>query len=208
MNSPMLPPWTLFIISPLICGLIGWATNRIAVKMLFRPHTPRRVLGVTFQGVFPKRQAALAENLGRMVAQELISHEDVTAFMRDPAFMARFHNLAEEYVDTLLDDRLPATLPMATMFLTDKVKPRLKQALTEQLDSLAPKFLDVAVDELERNFDVQALVRDKVAAFSMQELETMLESLMKREFRFIERLGGVLGAIIGLLQAAAYLLLT
>jgi uncharacterized membrane protein YheB (UPF0754 family) len=43
-------------------------------------------------------------------------------------------------------------------------------------------------------------VREKVESFSSDKLEDMLFSIMKKEFRFIEIVGGVLGFFIGLLQ--------
>jgi uncharacterized membrane protein YheB (UPF0754 family) len=48
--------------------------------------------------------------------------------------------------------------------------------------------------------DVEAVVREKVAAFSSDKLEEMLLGIMRREFRFIERVGAVLGFVIGLVQ--------
>jgi uncharacterized membrane protein YheB (UPF0754 family) len=56
------------------------------------------------------------------------------------------------------------------------------------------------VNHLEKNMDVEAVVREKVAAFSSDKLEEMLLGIMKREFRFIEWVGAVLGFLIGLTQ--------
>lgn len=196
--------WTIFIVSPLICGLIGWLTNRLAVKMLFRPKKPVRILGFTLHGVFPKRQKALAVNLGAMVEQELISQEDVSALIRDPSFQARFQIVADAYVERLINERLPASIPMAAMFLNDQVKGKVRDLVSEQLVRFIPKVLDIAAEELEDQLDVGEMVRKKVEEFSIDELEAVLESILKREFRFIEYLGGVLGAFIGLLQACVY----
>ncbi|MFW5734173.1 MAG: DUF445 domain-containing protein [Oceanidesulfovibrio sp.] len=196
--------WTIFIVSPLICGLIGWLTNRLAVKMLFHPKRPVRILGFRLQGVFPKRQKALAVNLGAMVETELFSHEDVSALIRDPSFQERFQTVGDAYVERLINERLPAAIPMAAMFLNDQVKGKIRDLVSEQLVRFIPRVLDIAANELEEQLDVGEMVRKKVEEFSIDELEAMLESIMKREFRFIEYLGGVLGAIIGLLQACAY----
>jgi uncharacterized membrane protein YheB (UPF0754 family) len=53
---------------------------------------------------------------------------------------------------------------------------------------------------LEKSIDVEKLVRDKVEAFSSDKLEQILFSIMKKEFRFIEIIGAVLGFIIGCFQ--------
>ncbi|NDC78344.1 MAG: DUF445 family protein, partial [Chitinophagia bacterium] len=53
---------------PVISAFIGWVTNWVAIKMLFHPRRPIRFLGLTVQGIFPKRQRQFAERLGRMVS--------------------------------------------------------------------------------------------------------------------------------------------
>jgi len=47
----------------------------VAIKMLFHPREPRKFLGITFQGIFPKRQQQFAEKLGFANFRELILAE-------------------------------------------------------------------------------------------------------------------------------------
>ena len=60
--DPQVFKWTWCLL-PLIAAVIGWATNYIAVRMLFHPREEKRIFGLRIQGVFPKRQKALAEKL-------------------------------------------------------------------------------------------------------------------------------------------------
>ena len=57
---------SFIFILPIIAALIGWATNFVAIKMLFHPQDPKKILGITFQGVFLKTKA-IAERLGELV---------------------------------------------------------------------------------------------------------------------------------------------
>jgi len=61
----------------LIAAHIGLATNYLAIKMLFHPRVPKKILGLSFQGIFPKRQNQFAEKLGTYVANELIWMKDI-----------------------------------------------------------------------------------------------------------------------------------
>ena len=56
------------------------------------------------------------------------------------------------------------------------------------------------ISHLEKNMNVEKLVRDKVSAFSSDKLEEILLGIMRREFRFIEGVGAILGFLIGLVQ--------
>ena len=78
-------PWVVF---PLVGALIGWATNWLAVKMLFRPHRPVGFGPLRFQGVVPRRQKDLAENIADTVQEELISPEDIADLVQQLATRA------------------------------------------------------------------------------------------------------------------------
>jgi uncharacterized membrane protein YheB (UPF0754 family) len=44
---------------------------------VFHPKLPTKILGITFHGIFPKRQKQFAEKLGKLVSQELLSFSDI-----------------------------------------------------------------------------------------------------------------------------------
>lgn len=69
-----------YFLPPLIGALIGYVTNWIAVKMLFRPLYPKRVgkFRLPFTpGIIPRRKAALAKAIGKAVGEELLTKEDI-----------------------------------------------------------------------------------------------------------------------------------
>ena len=63
-----------------------------------------------------------------------------------------------------------------------------------------PELGEMFLSHLEINMDVETVGREKVEAFSSDKLEEMLLGIMKKEFRFIEWVGAVLGFVIGLVQ--------
>lgn len=73
----------LHIILPIAVGaLIGYCTNYIAIKMLFRPRREHRIGGhrVPFTpGVIPKNQGRIAAAVGHAVSDTLLTQEDLTA---------------------------------------------------------------------------------------------------------------------------------
>jgi uncharacterized membrane protein YheB (UPF0754 family) len=89
---------------------------------------------------------------------------------------------------------------MATMFLGSGMIDKVKQSLVENLAKAIPELGGTFATHLEKNMDVETIVREKVEDFSSDKLEEMLLSILKREFRFIECVGAVLGFLIGLTQ--------
>ena len=72
--------------------------------------------------------------------------------------------------------------------------------LLDQMGSLNEELIDKLSGELEEDLDVQRIVEEKVSAFSSDKLEEILVSIMRREFKFVEMVGAVLGFFIGVAQ--------
>jgi len=99
-------PWVL---PPLLGAVIGYVTNAIAIRMLFRPLTEIRVLGIPLPltpGIIPKQRAQLAESIGQMVSRELLTEEAVRRQLSSENFQARL----EQNIDTLLGDIISTPL--------------------------------------------------------------------------------------------------
>jgi uncharacterized membrane protein YheB (UPF0754 family) len=184
---------------PLIAAATGWLTNWIAVKMLFHPIKPINLLLFTIQGVFPKRQKAMAERLGQIVATELFSIDDIILKMKSAD-----NREVLEFVESKLDDfinlKLSTSMPMLAMFLNDDLKNKIKTALLNEIGEVIPGIIDTYANKLQKEINIETIVYDKVINFSSDKMEEVLYSIMKKEFKFIEVLGGILGFFIGVIQ--------
>ncbi|MDG1325796.1 MAG: DUF445 family protein [Opitutales bacterium] len=201
-----MPP--ILLLLPVIASLIGWFTNYLAVKMLFHPRIPFRFLGISIQGVFPKRQKQLAEKLGTLVAEELFSIKEVTLKLKELATSEESMDLVGKRIEKTIREKLVKSFPMLAMFLTDDMVEKVTNLFkTELQDFLGESAQDIG-NKLEESLDVKELVREKVEAFSSDKLEEILFSIMRKEFRFIEMIGAVLGFLIGCVQVGLTLIAT
>ena len=191
-------------LSTVICAFIGWITNFIAIKMLFHPRRPVQIGSLTVQGIFPKRQKALAMNLAAVIEGELLSHDDIRQAMQRPEFGARLKERILEGFSEFLTKRLGSLNPMIAMFLDGPMMEKIKALLDKELDRIVPGLLETATGELQNSLDFRALIQEKIENLSMERLEILLMSIMAREFRFIEVVGAVLGAGIGLIQGLLF----
>ncbi len=196
--------WLLTI--PLISAFIGWFTNWIAIKMLFHPREPKKILGITFHGIFPKRQQQFAEKLGRLVSHELLSFTDIEAKITDPKNLDKIMPMVDEHIDKFLRVKLAEAMPMISMFIGDKTINQLKEVFLKEMQELFPVIMTNYMGTLKDQLDLEKIVINKVASFSSDKLESILNQIMAKEFKFVEIIGGVLGFIIGLLQVLITLL--
>ena len=196
----------ILLLLPIIAALIGWSTNYLAVKMLFHPRLPLRIMGFSIQGVFPKRQKQLAEKLGILVADELFSIKDIANKLNELATSEESMEQVGKTIEKTIREKLVKSFPMLAMFLTDEMVEKVTNLFKSELHDFLSKSANDLGDKLEKSVDVKELVREKVEAFSSDKLEEILFSIMKKEFRFIEVIGAILGFLIGCTQIALTLI--
>lgn len=192
-----------FIELPLIAALIGWFTNWVAIKMLFHPKKRIKVGIFEIQGVFPKRQKIFAEKLGMVVAHELFSSHDIKEKINQSNIDREVKTLIDTHINTFLNTKLKEAYPQIVMFIYNYIIRQFKDVTMKEIENLLPLVLQTYKQGIEKSLDIvdiEGTVAGKVANFSSDKLEEILYSIMKKEFRFVEILGGVLGFIIGLIQ--------
>lgn len=185
---------------PFIAALIGWFTNLIAVKMLFRPRKKVRILFWDIQGIFPKRQQILAEKIGKMVADELFNIDDIKKNIHDPENISQIHYSIEEKVDSYLNEEFKKNYPMVSLFVSKKMKGKIREDIMYQVKDLTPEMIDNYLNHMEGTLDVEVIIKDKVNLLSPEKLENLIMSILKKEFTFIELIGALIGFMVGLLQ--------
>ena len=191
--------WT-FLLIPVISAFIGWFTNWIAIKMLFHPREPKKILGITFHGIFPKRQKQFAMKLGKLVSNELLSFSEIEQKISNPANVEKILPLLETHIDTFLKEKLVTEIPMIGMLIGEKTISQVKGVFMRELEELFPILMKQYMTTLESELNLETIVIDKVGSFSSDKLEEILNQIMSTEFRFVEIIGAVLGFIIGLVQ--------
>ncbi|MEZ6038591.1 MAG: DUF445 family protein [Planctomycetota bacterium] len=191
--------WT-WITIPAIGGVIGWSTNWLAVKMIFRPIKPRRILFFRMQGLIGRRQQDLAQAIGRVVGNHLVEHKDVVKSLNK----LDFGGILGKVLDRGLDPKVQElrSLPLIGGFLTEERVADIKQSIVDSIMTHREAVMDEVEKGLSAGLDVPKLVEKKVAAFAIEKLEKLILEVASRELRSIVVLGFVLGALIGVCQVA------
>jgi uncharacterized membrane protein YheB (UPF0754 family) len=196
---------SLLFLLPLIAALIGWATNYLAIKMLFHPREPKKILGLSIQGVFPKRQNQIAQRLGTLVANELFSMKDIGQRIEELSTQPEAMEEVGKRIEKTIRGKLISAFPMLSMFLSDDMIEKVTNLFKGELEDFMKASASGLALKMEESIDVEALVREKVSTFSSDKVEELLIGFMEQEFRFIEKIGAVLGFFIGCVQVALVL---
>ena len=192
--------WTGYIITILLSTFTGWVTTWIAIKMLFHPRKPIKFLGLTIQGIFPKNQQLIAQKLGQVVGKELLSFDEIEEKVTNPENLQKLRPDIEAHIDNFLSNKLKDVFPMLSMFIGEKTTSQLKDAFLMELESLFPVLMKNYMGKLQGELNLEKIVTEKVVNFSSGKLEDILNQITKREFKFLEFIGGFFGLLIGLVQ--------
>ena len=92
---------TSYILTPLVGGVIGYVTNDIAIRMLFRPHTAKHIMGwrVPFTpGIIPREKGRIAEAVGTAISNNLMSQEVLEKYLLSDNMVGRVRTSIEDFI--------------------------------------------------------------------------------------------------------------
>ena len=184
----------------LISGAIGWITNWVAIKMLFRPHKQINLGLFKIQGLIPKRKAEIGSGIANIIQNELISVKDVISNIDREEFSKRLNSLIDEVLDKNLKKKVKEKFPLLQMFFTDKVAKDVGNTIKDIVMENQEKIFEIFSNYAEENIDFEVIISDKISNFSLDKLEEIISLLAKKELKHIEIIGAVLGMLIGAVQ--------
>jgi uncharacterized membrane protein YheB (UPF0754 family) len=189
-----------WILLPLVAAAIGWITNFIAVRMIFRPHAAIGFGPFKIQGLLPKRRQEFAESIGATVQEHLIAVEDIKRIVDDPRVKEKVAANVGARIDTFIETKLVALNPMIGAFLRGPMVAAIRDALVTEVGVLFSEAALMLGDHLDREFDMKKIVEDKILGFDMRKLEEIVLRVAKKELAAIEILGAILGFLVGCIQ--------
>ena len=92
-----------YFVGPLVGAVIGYITNDIAIRMLFRPHQPKYIMGIHIPftpGIIPKEKSRIATSIGKAVSENLMNREVLEKSLLSEEMLTKMGNAIDEFVTT------------------------------------------------------------------------------------------------------------
>lgn len=193
----------LLILTPFITAGIGWLTNWVAIQMLFHPREPMRIFFWKWQGLIPRRQQQLAEEAAEIIEREIMQQHIIVHEIRKIELTPYLNEAAKKLVWERVGPQLQA-IPLLGGFINDGMLAKFEVIAAAAMREEAGPLMEKVATQFEASVDLKQMIEDNIAAFDLDRLESIVNQVAKREFRTIERLGAVLGFIIGCIQVALF----
>ena len=190
--------FTTILILTIVGGLIGWITNILAIKLLFRPIKPIKIpiLNIEILGLIPKRKNEIAANIGEVISNELLSMDYILNQAFNSSNGENFNSYLIDKIKNIINEKLDIIpMPFRVMAL-----PYIDEILNNEVPKAVNEISTDLLNKAKENVDIQKIVEEKINELDLEKLEEIIIKVAKKELKHIEILGLVLGAVIGVLQ--------
>ncbi len=189
--------WWLLPLGGLI---VGWATNWLALKMIFNPKKEVRVAGMKVHGLFIKRQREVATEYSKIVSAKILTVER----MFDRIFRGKASDdlvgIMQGHIKRAIDEQAGLSKNIYQLFAGTKKYDQLKDmAATRFVESL-PFSIHRTFEYTETALDLETTMRDKMIGLSPDEFEGVLRPAFQEDEWILILVGAVLGALAGFAQ--------
>lgn len=203
---PQLVLWLVFPTSwtlPLFGFLVGYATNWLALYLIFEPKAPKKVLGITFQGLFHRRQREIAKEFGDIVSERVFNPDNLFKEISSGEPRKKLLSIVDAKADILIAKYQKH--PMAAMVMKPELAAELKRDVLREVeqemfrpDSLVQQFIN-------KSDKIRKMLQERMAVMEPEGYENVLRPAFKQDEWKLIIAGAVLGAAVGLLQVTWYL---
>lgn len=190
-------PWWLL---PLAGLLVGYATNWLALKMVFEPLEPKKVLGVEWQGLFLKRQEEVSHEYAAFFAQQILKPESmIQAILRGPASDQLFQ-MVHRHLKAAIDDASGYGKPFLQMAVGTQRYIDIKQSICNRILRRLPLSVSSLYDYTEEALDLENTLAEELKRLEAKEFEGILRPIFKEDEWILIVVGAILGALAGVGQ--------
>ncbi|SNZ02569.1 Protein of unknown function [Persephonella hydrogeniphila] len=222
-----------YILPPVLGAFIGYITNYLAIKMLFRPFKEKRVFGIKIPftpGLIPKRREEIAVAIAKTIEQHLLTKEKLHRLFEESGYKdrlkARIEIILDQMIDEIFSDIQTAlregvslgklnikTTVIAVAFekfiekAGDKIKEKLKNKMLEKASDSIEKNIEEELPIILSQLNIRKMVVDTFMDMDIETLEKIVLGFSEKQLKHITYTGAVLGFLIGAFQTV-YLLLT
>ena len=177
---------------------VGYATNWVALKLIFHPKQPKRVGPLVLHGVFHKRQHEVAARFSGLTATKVLNADNITKTITQGATAERIGGIVEHRVNEVIDKHLQH--PMAAMVLPEPEREPLRQELLGRIRDELPQEGGLLHTFAAKSIDIGHEINHRMQQLPPEEFEGVLRPAFQTEEWKLILAGALLGLGAGVVQ--------
>ncbi|GAA4826037.1 hypothetical protein [Algivirga pacifica] len=189
---------------PLFGLVVGYLTNWLALKLIFKPNNPIHFLGFTFLGLFLKRQKEVAAEYAYIVTQRIVTTEALFRYVSRSSGKEILSSLIRKRLDNVIDNSYDKVKGIITLWAD-------KQDAAEHINIIKnvahfrfmqefPIALRNVYPYADEVFDLNNVIRSKMEVLPYKDFEGVLRPAFQEDEWKLILVGAILGGLAGVLQ--------
>jgi uncharacterized membrane protein YheB (UPF0754 family) len=186
---------------PIVGIAVGLVTNWLAIQMIFRPQETTRYLGLfKYQGLFPKRQAQISADYGRVSAADILTPRNLIRLVSEGQAGERIAKIVTETISEKIDTEWKKVAPMVPVEVTPEHLELVKARIVDRIAATVPDVQPEFEAYLERKLDIAETIESKLSGLPKSEFERILRGVFEEDEITLIIVGGFLGGAVGVAQ--------
>lgn len=186
-----------------LAGLaVGAITNWFALKMIFLPRERTRFGIVSWQGVFHKRRDRVTADYATLIATEMLTVDNIIEGILTGPRADRLFEIVQREIRRTVDEQTGIVKPFVVAAVGGKGFAELKRTVAHKAIERVPHVGRHAEDYVVGALDVRNTIVERMSRLSPVAYEGLLRPAFRQDEWKLVAVGGVLGGLVGILQAA------
>lgn len=155
-----------YIIAPFLGSVIGYITNDIAIRMLFRPHKAKYIMGlhVPFTpGIIPKEKGRIADAIGGVISENLMNKDVLERYLLSDDMMSKVRLSVIEFIKTQKNNQETVKEFLGHYLSDDEIatiSQNVNESITKQTytklsdTSVGEKVAHIAIDHVAEKLNI------------------------------------------------------
>lgn len=189
---------------PLFGLLVGYATNWIALRMIFRPLKPRKFGPFVVQGLFFKRQQEIARDYGQLIADKIVTPSNIIEGVLKGPYAERMFNMIAKHIKRTIDEQSGIARPFVAWTVGTRRYVEMKDRAVERIVQRLPETARSVDDYAREAMDLAETLSGRLQALPAPEFEGMLRPAFQEDEWMLIAVGAALGFAVGVLQVIMF----
>ncbi|MFK7950113.1 MAG: DUF445 domain-containing protein [Saprospiraceae bacterium] len=189
-----------WIILPIGGLAVGYLTNWLALKLIFKPTNPIKLGFITIQGLFLKRQKAVAATYAEIVSKKILTTKNIFEAIFNGKNQNLLHSIIRKNVEKAVDNTAGSFRSIVQLLTGRQSYTMIKHELSTIYLDFLPKAIHQSFDYMDEAIDMENTLNDKMSNLTSSEFEGFLHPVFEEDELKLILVGAILGLFAGFLQ--------
>jgi uncharacterized membrane protein YheB (UPF0754 family) len=196
--------WAFFrdpMIMPIFGLLTGWLTDYVALKLVFAPKAPKRILGLfTWQGVFFKHRREFTDIYGALIAEQVVTPSRILSAIMEGPGSDRLISIIQRRVSAEMESQIGLGRPLVVLAVGGRGYQQVHEIITAAVVERLPATMGRLEQYAEDALDIRTTIVLKMRDMTDDDFEGLLRPVFRQDEWKLITVGALLGFAVGELQ--------